>query len=363
MRFWDLPGPRSFLDEVEGQLRNNKNLIIALPTPSPPGFMNAFRDQLELSWLDLFLLEALPGQRPIDLLFEQLSIDIAPTEKPSPQSFVQNLKSGQVIIVDGVFRDMWEDWWNFISEYELLSREIVAVDRPLLVCIVSGVEETILPRGAVALSTNVWKGVLSELDMLTYAGARIRSRGLESAHFRLVATTVARIAQWDVSIADVLLDSEDKDLFSPQMILKELAQTYGWMKGARASWENGIVDYFDGREQIHSAFLALNDPYDELNMRVWSSQASTLLPMIELHRRKLVLKIQHKLKMPLQVGDERISDPLDLEIGILSHVAGICRVDPKICAKLRKLKHIRNALAHLEVLKPEMALDQDILLL
>ncbi|SEO38536.1 hypothetical protein SAMN05216404_11960 [Nitrosospira multiformis] len=230
-----------------------------------------------------------------------MGIDIAATEKRSPSILSKKLEPGQTVVVDGVPISHWEQWKTFISEYELVCRAIPPFDRPLLVCIVYGVERSALPKGDITLGIAIWEGVLSEIDMIAYAGSRVRERGMKGVHGQLIATTVARLAQWDVVAADLLLDAETRELFLPERILGELADSYGWTKERPPSWSSGTVDIFDGRRQIHSAFLSLNDPTKEVRMRVWSSQASSLLPLIELHRRSLVRKIRHRLKLPVQI--------------------------------------------------------------
>ena len=361
MRFWDLPGPKGFCEDVEGQLRDNKNLLIALPNPAPPGFFDALCEQLDRSGWNRVSIQASPSVHPGDCLFEQLGIDTTVTERRSPSVLSRKLEPRLIVVVDGISKDVWAPWKSFLSEYESVSRGIPSFERALLVYVVSGIEESSLPKGAIALGISVWQGVLSEIDMLSYAGAKVREKGMEGVYGQLIATTVARLAQWDVAAADMLLDADTNDLFLPQKVLGELAHYYGWKKGQSLSWDSGVIDNFNGRRQIHSAFLALDDPTQELSMRVWSSQASSLLPLIELHRRALIPKIRHRLKLPVQIDGEQINDALDLEIGSLAYMAGQIQIDSSIRAKIRKLRNVRNALAHLEVLDAKTALDPELL--
>jgi hypothetical protein len=361
MKFWDLPGPRSFLDGVESELRNNKNLVVAMPDRGPSGFTVALGEILDHSGWNRVSVQSLNGIQPADCLFEQLNIATESAQRRSPQRLMEALEPGQIVVIEGIRADTWKNWKSWVAEYEVASRAVSSFDRALLLLIVIGVPERELPTKAVALDNLVWRGVMSELDMLAYAGARVRDKGLEGVKAQLIAMTIARLSQWDQAVADILLEEDLALLFSPQNVLKELGMSYGWKKGLSPDWHSGTTDDFGGRRQVHSAFLALHDPTHELSMRIWSSQASSLLPLIELHRRALVPKIRHRLKMPVTIDGEQITDALDLEIGALAYLAGIHNIDPSIRAKLRKLRNIRNSLAHLDVLDASTALDSELL--
>ncbi len=363
MQFWDLPGPQGFCDRVEDFLRDKKNLIIALPDPSPAGFIEALCSRLNYSGWNRLNIQAIPGASPENCLFEQLVLETESSQKRTPSLLLDKLDPGQIVIVDNICSDEWPSWKEFLTQFELVSRGVSSFNRPLLIAVAKGIPESLLPKGAIALGVATWQGVVSEMDMFSYAGTKVREKGLEGNHAQLIAMTIARLAQWDVAAADILLEASHHEVFSPSVILKKLALLYGWTTQHPQNWENGVVNTFNGSRQIHSAFLALEDHAGEVNMRVWSSQASILLPLIELHRRAIVKKIRHRFKFPVTVNEEQITDAYDLEIGPLAYLATEVGIDQGIRAKLIKLRNVRNALAHLDVLDANTALDPSLLIL
>ena len=45
--WWGLPGPALFSSRVAADLREGKNVVVYMPTYSPPGFLDSVRDSLD----------------------------------------------------------------------------------------------------------------------------------------------------------------------------------------------------------------------------------------------------------------------------------------------------------------------------
>ena len=80
--------------------------------------------------------------------------------------------------------------------------------------------------------------------------------------------------------------------------MKDYAVLKNWKKGTIPNWKNGIKQTFDGKEQMHSAFLTLSPNKDELNRRRWYGQVTDLFPYIEKSRIKIIKSIRAHLTVP-----------------------------------------------------------------
>jgi hypothetical protein len=361
MRFWELPGPLAFLDCIEDDLRQGKGLAILVPRLEPPNLLSALRERLNRSgWLYSDILSS-DHRAPIDLIYEGLDLADPADGRRTLGTLLEVLPVGQVVIIDGLSTENLERWRQWVREYELSIRNISPIDRPLLILYGSAIDDKEFTTGTVAFTTRRWVGVLRYSDMFLYASVQVGRRLGTPPEAQLLAATIAKLAMWDVGLADRLLELEPDDLFQPTEILRKIASDYGWTSGMRPSWHSGTVDSFDGQDQTHSILLALGDPTQELKMRVWSSQASVILPVVELQRRAIVRRIRHRLRLPIEVDGVRISDPYDLEIGVLTHAARKSTIDQRIVDQLVRLRDIRNALAHLEVISADQALDDGLL--
>ena len=359
MRFWDLPGPAAFLEGVREQLAWGKTVVVGLPAIAPPAIASVLREYLlRESWSALPVLRATAD--PMEGLASQLGLQLRGPRQRDVAVLFEELLDGEVLIVDEVTQEILPRWREFLAAFESASRAVPGMGRPYLVCLLRGFDAASYPRPAPALSLQTWDGVVNELDMLAYAGSRVRSMDLSGYSGLLFASTVCKLALWDADLAEHLLSIPAREIFEPEPFLRAYAQERGWTSLTKPSWQDGSSAMIDGHRRVHSALLAVTGGTGELAMRVWSSQAAQLLPLVELHRRQIVSTVRHKLVMPVQVGEEKITDPYQLEVGTLAYIAKPRGFDRKIVSRLYKLRDLRNKLAHLEVVAAEEAFDPEL---
>jgi hypothetical protein len=359
MQFWDFPGPSAFLESIEDQLRAGSSTIVALPDPAPLALLDSLCARMDSNGWERPLVHA-NGQQPLDTLFDSLGLEAGEDQSRSVQLLLARLSPSLVVVVDDIGAAEWPAWQALATEYERLSRSIAAFERPLLLLLVRGVSRSGLGKPAPALKLCIFDDVVSEIDMLAYADLRLRESGAVGPQRRLAATTIARLALCDTRVADRLSQLSLEELFAPHDALADLAIEFGWQVGEAPAWERGTCASVDGTLHTHSALLALEDKMGELEMRMWSAQASTILPLIELHRRAIVERIKHRLRMPRLVGEETITDPFELEVAELGRAAQAAGLEPRITSQIARLRYLRNQLAHLEVLYPTDALDKNL---
>ena len=109
---------------------------------------------------------------------------------------------------------------------------------------------------------------------------------------------------------------------------------------------------------VHSAMLEISGDERAVRHRLWSAQAAVLLPLVEERRAELVKEHRHRIRLPVKTEDGEISDPLDLSIGQLAWLLDRQGEAMKLRKQLRRLKRVRNALAHMAPVRVEDALHE-----
>lgn len=256
---------------------------------------------------------------------------------------------GRLIWIDGLERSSrkdWDAWRKFLVDYAQASRSVQDFHRTLFVTSLEGIPPSDSPVTDVTLTTHDWRGVVDEMDLLFLACERLRERGVSSTMRSLLATTVARVACWDLETAERLLDQETDRILEPTETLRSIAHERGWNMQTPVGWEFG-TDSGDGTR--HAALASLPDPPRELRRRLWSAQASVLLPLIDSQRYGIVEENCRQLGVRLRSVGETL-DPLDIEIGTLKSLVQHPSFDPDVRNRVERLHRWRNRLAHLEPL-------------
>ncbi len=301
------------------------------------------------------------GAEPLKVLTEQLYIEPEQWLGWNAAQFVDSLAVGQCIFVDGIADCDWDSWRQFLREFEAASRSKPSDTRPLIIAVARGIPRARFQLACEALAVAPWSGVIGELDTMTYIDQRLRARGgTLPKHHKIWVRQIAALAVWDLAIADFLLDLPERELFSPFAALR--AAHAALMPNGRsmtADWHTGGKESFDGIELLHPFVLLSNDdPNRELDLRIWTAQASELLPLIEIRRRELLKPLRQQLPPLLWFDNQKLDSLEDLEIGSLAHVAKRERgVSQVLREHLARLARYRNSLAHLETLGSDEMLD------
>lgn len=361
MNFWDLHGPAEFVSQIEEELRANRAAVVAFPEHGPSGFCEKLGTRLDRQGWHHLVLPWREGDNPLAFLFRELQVPLQHTERQSVLLFVSRL--GQMVItINEIGPADWPAWKRFLIEYERELRVRHEGNAPLILCVLAGIEIEDAKVHASAISLHPWSDVVSELDTLTFIRAqflRADRHGLEGEISRRI---VARLALWDVDSVAELMRLSINELTYPTEILKQFAQMRRWESGGKCSWSSGAMNVIDGRTMPHSAWLSVNNANGELDTRIWSAQAAIALPLVEQRRRELAPRGARYLRFPLEIDGEQVFNVIDLQIGPLCHLLSLagCR-DRDLMRKLRSLKNVRNALAHVKVVDPTLLLDAEFL--
>ena len=349
MNLWTLPGPARFVLRVERALRDGANVVVRFPVATPSGFGDHVRSRLQESWrCTVFRPE--PATPPFGGLRERFAPQLPAEWNPTLLDLCEYEDfRGRLIWLDGVGRMDREDcsaWKKFLVDYAQASRSVPEFERTLFVAVLDGAPPADPPPDDVTLKCFDWRGVIDETDLLLAAHERLHSRDSRAVMRSLLATTVAHVASWDPDVAERLLDEGCDAILNPAPLLQSVAKEKGWTPETDACWEFGTAS---GNGVPHAALAALEDPPRDLRRRLWSAQASVLLPSIAGWRWDLLL--QHRALIAEHLTREgKPEDPLDLDIGDLKGMVQRPGFDPEVQRVVRQMHRWRNELAHLRPL-------------
>lgn len=363
--WWRLPGPGTFVARVVADLREGKNVVLCLPEHAPRGLRAAVRADLgdeDWPWYTLDVSEC-GGARPELELFARFAPDGPADAIRSVHSLLREPGfAGKVIWLEGLPEECWPAWKSFLTAYQHACQSAPIFGRTLFCTRLGGRLALDPPGEDVCLSRREWRGVVDSLDIWLHTAALFAGHDLRPLHKRLAIAVAAHVAMWDPSVSEALAGEPVESVLEPTAVLRELARARGWRAGVAAEWYEGAAESFDGETKTHSALLVLDDAEGEVARRIWGAQVGVLLPFIEGQRRALISRLRGVLRIPhVTRFNEVIEDVRYLEIGHLEHQANSNpAVDPDTRRLLWRLREIRNALSHLEVLPPSLLLCEEL---
>jgi hypothetical protein len=363
VRWLDLPGPARYIDTALDGLRDGHALVLATPRTGPPYLLAEIVDRLVRDHWHVRSVQDVGSSSPVHCLAEALDQTLETSIRPSINTLCQQPGEGRVLTLE-VGQERWPSWRAAVTEFAEACRGLQSEDRLRIVIHVTGVPLNELPRPLPTLRCLPWLDVVGELDVLVHATHALRQHtDTPKPSDRLLARTVARLAGWDLDLADWLLDLPRDTLFSPVTALRAHATTLPSddVDPSRPSqWHEGTQQIVDGQKIDHALWLAARgDPSGELAHRIWAAQAAELLPRLDLRRRALIKGLPVHLKPPLMVEGICFQDLFDLDYRPLCElVENDPRVPPTTKRHATRLRKARNRLAHLECLTAADALDE-----
>ena len=350
MTLWELPGVKRFIESACAALRDGSSVVAHFPGEIPAGFEEALTTSLG----NILSVGRLYGSASP---FE----DLCSRFTHGNRSHIQTLQdlcedegfAGRLIWLDGLNGENWPAWRAFLSRYAQASRSMPFLDRTLFFAPLAGPSYTDPPSTDIALITYAWDGVPDELDLMLFANECLREKPMNPVLRDLLATVVARVASWDFDSAICLLRESKRSILAPTEVLRSFALKKGWTQETPVGWEFGTASQAG---IVHPARAALEHPCREIERRVWSAQASVLLPRIETWRYETVKQNIFSVRGLMRRSGKESVDPYALQIGDLATLFEQKGAHRSVRKRLRKLRNARNALAHLRPLRPDEAL-------
>jgi len=349
MNWWELPGPKAFVNAVEEDVREGKSVFLQLPDHSPRRLSASIRQALgeDLRWFSTSVVQPIS---PINFLYDLLVPDSDSATLRSPSSLVnESAFQRHLIWIEGLTAATWPPWSQFFVEYERASRSVhPARKTQFLVPLLNSSGRLKVPE-AIGISQHIWDGWLRYGDMLLYSCSCVgeRTSPLET---ELTIALVAELARWDPDLCEWLAHFPLEQLIRPGDLLPEFAKARGWnsaiekLKGD--AWPVGGCHTVKGESVSHACLSSLPG----LERLVWKAEIAVLMPYIEEQRQSLLKRYRKHLRVPFKTtGGAQIDNVYDLEIGHiewqLARSMGITRDE---IDGISDLKNARNSLSHLE---------------
>ena len=351
MDWWMIPGPRSFIDAVIGDVREGKSVFLMLPENVPGRFSHALKESLreEFNWESASVT---PATNPVDFLY-MLFVPHADPRKLRSESSLAGEPEFQrkLISIEGLASEDWGAWSKFFLEYERVSRAVPESRRTLFLIRIQGTGYFHTPPSAVGLSCRRWDGWLRRNDMQLYSNSCVRDRKSE-LETDLTAVLISELGGWDPALCEYLADFNLDQLIQPAEILQTFAAEKGWSFHIgtydEAAWSQGLWQTYLGKQTPHTAYGSFLLGQRFLNRLLWKAEIVILMPFIEEHRQVLIEKYRGHLKLPHYSKYGVINDVYDLEIGMLELLLNQSGAPSKATLDfISNLKLARNQLSHL----------------
>ncbi len=378
--WWEMPGPSRFAAQIARELLKGNNICICLPEYSPRGLTDAIKaalgnnvsvtcDDSARHWASLNI-SANGNDRPVEILFSQFAPDCSSQLVRNANLLSQQTSFARKIIwLEGITPHNWLAWKKFLIEYAHVSRAAASPLEQTVFCapLVGKLAETPPPEDARLLARNCGE-IVDSLDMLIFTSRLFHSRPMPTLQKRAVIAIVANLALWDPAVSERFAYEEIEQILNPTPILAEIAEQRNWRDALpllnRCFWYAGMKEIFDGVERIHSAALAVLDSDHEIKRRIWSAEVGVLFPFVDEKRRELIAKYSKVLRVPFKPLDsnKEITELHNLEVG---HIETQLLKDrssksSSLGRYVRRLKDIRNDLAHFKPLTLERLLFEEI---
>lgn len=360
--WWDLGGPSSVINKIVQAIGNRERVLcLAVPNPRPAGLAGAIERRLrsELS-LECATLDVSREDQvnPIPHVLAG-AFGISAVEIGSVSEFASHPSlADQVIVVDGIDRAGLRRWGLFLRQLHLSRSEDIVVGPVVIVLLPTGLtrdELAVLRGSARYLST---QGSVGRYDAISYA-AQIGTRPSADLVSRVGHATTIEVAAWSRELLETMLAWDAPDQMDPFALLERLASA---SKHAYPCWENGLVDHWEDEPAAHAVAATKYGMRDHLRRRLWSAQASVLLPfayrilrsLIRRHKEFLAKKVSPETPYMKKYAtrEEPVTDYWKLEFYDFQKLTeGLLSPEE---AELRRVAHaMRNKVAHPDFVKPD----------
>jgi len=365
--WWTLPGPSEFVDRIVRDLRDGVSVVVRMPAHAPAGIDDLIRREVEHDW---HTLEVTCDVSPAELLLSRFAPELKAAAKRDVLTVLETrrLRGVAVQITVEACSPAWHAWSEFLADISDRSRSLDGFERTVFCVVVTGEGLLAIPAGNVCLTLHIWRGVVSHLDMALYVARLIRGRPGERIDLEVLGAVATWLAEWDLLLADHLINRSLEDLLEPMTVLREFANRRGWLQPMPVSddealWGAGGSDIRDRVGRPHAALLALQNHADAIAARVWGAQVSVLFPLLEEQRRALIARHQNRLTVPFTTFDGRvIRDVRELDLGNICYQLKNNGTRPPraFMNGLQALVDVRNYLAHFEVVPASLLMDPDL---
>jgi hypothetical protein len=354
-QWWTLPGPSRFVDRVVKDLRQSKNVVIGLPNLIPDGIRQATQQRVKKSSWRWCRVTPQPEYHPLDQLYETLTGESTTEQHVDHFDLAKHDRvRGTIAWIDLGVSETPETWVKCMKTYADSIKRLEPDSPLLLIGVLQSDHASVTPNGKPHLSVRTWRNVIRVVDVRNVVERELRKRSFNPTQHQLAVETIARVALWDLQLAAQLAFCSLAEITDPFDLLEDYAHAQQWSVDQEARWEDGTHSRLFGEPQTHSALCVLQGNLQVVERRIWAAQTGVVLPFLEARLRTLISRLD-PLPPTWTTTNGTREKIVKRENYELSHVAEILSEDgaaDDLTRLVRRLKDMRNRLAHLESLRP-----------
>lgn len=361
--WWSQAGPSNVLGKIALAISRKQRVVcISTPFPRMSGLTTAIerrlRTELSLDCLPIDLA-AEDQSQPIAHLLAGF-LDVSAVEIGTVADFAVHPRLvDRVLIVDGLDRTQLRRWSLFLRQLMAEAAEEMVVGPVVIVLLPTELNRD--DRSSLCGPANLIStlGMCDRYDSASYAAA-IGARPAQGLTSRVGHAAAIEVAAWSPTMLEEMVKWDAADQIAPFPLLERIASKRGY---PFPCWENGLVDFWDDEPAAHPAAALQHGYLDHVRRRLWSAQASILLPFTQRILRSLISRYQHVLARKVSPAQpyvrkihdhvKKIEDFRKLEFYDLKEFTKDL-LSPNEASLLGQAGWIRNKVAHFDLIEPDV---------
>jgi predicted kinase len=292
---WQLPGPAKFLLRVRTlAMQPSGGMCLLLPDPMPQGVLEAAADFVRVeTGLRVMVVDVSEGtgQRgPAHWLAARSAVDAIGIRSAADFLDEPDLFDA-VFIVHGLSRKDWRGWANFVRLLRAEARTARAAAPAVIVVPPVNIPQQEI-HAVFGRDSLTWTGRIGRLDTeMMVARATMWSADDDLAS-RAAAACVAEVSGWDLHMARALSSLSVERRLNP---LDDMRPQVAEWEDIHPTWENGLVDLWDGGPFEHSLSLIRRGREADVLRRIWRARVRVVFPFIEQVRSAVTRRFRNEL--------------------------------------------------------------------
>ena len=189
-------------------------------------------------------------------------------------------------VVHGVRRADWRAWAGFLR---LLRSERARTPRIASPLVAFAPPEGVPwqdVKAATGTRESRWQGRVSRLDTEIAVATALGWPAASDVAAAAAVACAVEVAGWDLRMVGALAGMDEAQLLNPLAALESDAAR---LPEAVPSWDNGLVDLWDGEPHEHTLSLLRSGRRDAAARRVWQAQSRVLFPFLA-HAKSAVVR-------------------------------------------------------------------------
>ncbi len=339
MDWTTLPGPTAFIERTAQDLRETYSVVSRRPAYLDDSWSRRLKARLEefYAWNDV----ACSPQE-----FYRFCAQLCGKESLlGPQDLQRNSLHSHLFYVACPSADEWPQWVSLLTEFVIAQKTIDdKLHRNVFLLAINN-DALDAPNEALLKKRNILDFLRDEDPFFHACQCSSRDGGNRSIEEDIRVHVCSELALWDFDLCRHLLNFSLEQLLDPTDLLKQYA--------AEKQATDEHLDQKDNNSnsskptQVSAVDLALNGNREELRRRIWRGQVQVLFPLIEDQRYKLIQHLRSNFPSLLENAE---NDDGVIEIGPLHRrMLRERKCSPRLVDLARRLKKIRNDVAHLKV--------------